>query len=53
MFRKAMKEEKLPFTLTQIDFLFRALDANNDGVIDIEEWKQKIFDDFRNPLQML
>ena len=48
-----MKSENLPFTLTQIDFLFRALDKKGDDVIDWEEWSAKIFDDFRNPLQLL
>lgn len=48
-----MQSEKLVFTLAQIDFLFRALDRNNDGQIDEEEWKYKIFDDFQNPLSLL
>lgn len=30
-----------------------ALDKDGDGVITEEEWTHKIFDDFRNPLQML
>mmetsp|Transcript_28903 Transcript_28903/g.27805 ORF Transcript_28903/g.27805 Transcript_28903/m.27805 type:complete len:184 (+) Transcript_28903:1666-2217(+) len=52
-FREAMKKEGLPFTLTQLDFLFKALDRNNDGLVDWDEWNAKVFDDFRNPLQLL
>jgi len=29
------------------------IDKKKDGVIDLDEWKAKVFDDFRNPLQML
>jgi hypothetical protein len=52
-FRKALQSEKLPFTVAQLDFLFKVIDQNKDGWIDLQEWGAKIFDDFRNPLQML
>eukprot|EP00347_Sterkiella_histriomuscorum_P022283 403331031 len=52
-FRKALLIEQLPFTLKQIDFLYKALDLNHDNAVQIKEWKTKVFDDFRNPLQML
>ncbi|CDW76181.1 ef hand family protein [Stylonychia lemnae] len=52
-FRKGIMLENLPFTLKQIDFLFRAFDIDNNNSLSIKEWKSKIFDDFRNPLQMI
>lgn len=41
------------FTAPEIDGLFRLLDVNEDDVLDIEEWKSRIYEDSLNPLQML
>lgn len=41
-FRSVMKREGLPFNVPQCDFLFKHLDSNNDGYLDLEEWTHKI-----------
>lgn len=41
------------FTAPEIDGLFKLLDINQDGELDIEEWKARIYEDSLNPLQML
>jgi len=41
------------FSAPEIDALFKLLDINNDGDLDIEEWKTRIYEDSLNPLQML
>jgi Ca2+-binding EF-hand superfamily protein len=41
------------FTAPEVDALFKLLDMNEDGELDIEEWKARIYEDSLNPLQML
>lgn len=41
------------FTAPEIDGLFRLLDINQDGDLDVEEWRSRIYEDSLNPLQML
>lgn len=38
------------FTAPEIDGLFKLLDINQDGELDIEEWKTRIYEDSLNPL---
>jgi Ca2+-binding EF-hand superfamily protein len=54
-FHKAIgKEEELSkFSAPEIDSLFNLLDLNQDGELDIDEWKTRIYEDSMNPLQML
>ena len=46
-------EELRGFTAPEIDGLFKLLDANQDGYLEVEEWKARIYEDSQNPLQML
>jgi len=41
------------FSAPEIDGLFKLLDINEDGELDIEEWRSRIYEDSLNPLQML
>lgn len=52
-FHKVMNMFDFRFTAPEIDGLFRLLDMNEDGDLDIEEWKSRIYEDSLNPLQML
>ena len=55
-FHKALNsEQELSGKLSapEIDQLFIIMDTNKDGELDVEEWKQKIYEDQNNPLQML
>ena len=52
-FHKVMNQFEFRFTAPEIDGLFRLLDSNQDGDLDIEEWKGRIYEDSLNPLQML
>jgi hypothetical protein len=44
---------ELRFSAVEIDGLFLSLDINEDGELDLEEWKARIYEDSSNPLQML
>lgn len=52
-FHRVMSSLEFHFTAPEIDGLFRLLDINQDGELDIEEWKSRIYEDSLNPLQML
>jgi len=52
-FHRAVKAVGLRFNAPQIDSLFVALDLNEDGQLDLEEWKSRIYEDTTNPLQAL
>lgn len=54
-FHKAINsvEELRGFTAPEIDGLFKLLDSNRDGYLEIEEWASRIYEDSQNPLQML
>lgn len=38
------------FSAPEIDALFKLLDGNDDGELDIEEWRSRIYEDSLNPL---
>jgi hypothetical protein len=40
----------LRFSAVEIDGLFIALDLNEDGELDLDEWKSRIYEDSSNPL---
>lgn len=44
-----LKELRAP----EIDALFNLLDLNEDGELDLDEWRSRIYEDSVNPLQML
>lgn len=44
-FHMALNELDLKFTAPEVDGLFRSLDANNDGELDLEEWQSRIYCD--------
>jgi Ca2+-binding EF-hand superfamily protein len=52
-FHRVLHMVGFKFSAPEIDALFKLLDANNDGELDIEEWKTRIYEDSLNPLQML
>lgn len=54
-FHKALNNvvELSKFSAPEIDSLFNLLDMNQDGELDIDEWKTRIYEDSMNPLQML
>ena len=41
------------FSAPEIDSLFSLLDTNEDGELDVDEWKSRIYEDSNNPLQSL
>lgn len=49
------KNMKRLFSLTspEIESIFVAIDENKDGLIDRDEWLNKIYEDSNNPLQLL
>lgn len=51
-FEKVMKR-LFNLTSPEIEAVFVAVDENNDGLIDREEWLNKIYEDSGNPLQLL
>ena len=52
-FHLALSELDLKFTAPEVDGLFKSLDINNDGELDLEEWQSRIYCDTQNPLQMI
>jgi hypothetical protein len=52
-FHKAISATELRMSAPEIDALFGVLDTKEDGELDIEEWKSRIYEDTTNPLQML
>lgn len=54
-FHKAINNdsELSKFSAIEIDSLFNLLDMNQDGELDLDEWKSRIYEDQMNPLQML
>ena len=49
-FHKAVNMTELRFSAVEIDGLFLSLDTNEDGELDIDEWKARIYEDSSNPL---
>lgn len=43
----------MKFSAPEIDGLFFLLDLNQDGELDLDEWRSRIYEDCHNPLQML
>jgi hypothetical protein len=41
------------FRAPEIDALFSLLDLKEDGDLDLDEWRSRIYEDSSNPLQML
>ena len=52
-FHRALKIERFQFSAPQVDYLFDVLDRNRDNELDQAEWAFKVYDDFRNPLQLI
>lgn len=52
-FHVALAELELKFSAPEIDGLFKVLDINQDGELDMDEWLSRIYCDSQNPLQML
>jgi Ca2+-binding EF-hand superfamily protein len=46
----ALSELDLKFTAPEVDSLFKSLDTNNDGELDLDEWSSRIYCDTQNPL---
>jgi hypothetical protein len=49
-FHRVMNMFEFRFTAPEVDALFKLLDMNEDGELDIEEWKTRIYEDSLNPL---
>ena len=50
-FHKAILSAGLKeFRAPEIDALFNLLDLNEDGELDLDEWKSRIYEDSTNPL---
>ena len=52
-FHKALNICNLSFSAPEIDGLFYLLDLNQDGELELDEWRSRIYEDSLNPLQML
>jgi len=52
-FHLALSELDLKFSAPEVDSLFKLLDFNNDGELDLEEWSARVYCDSANPLQMI
>ena len=52
-FQRCLKSEGFPFSAPQVDYLFDILDKDGNNEIDHSEWSFKVYDDFRNPLQLI
>jgi hypothetical protein len=52
-FHKALNMFEFRFSAPEIDSLFTLLDQNEDGELDVDEWKARIYEDSNNPLQSL
>ncbi len=44
-FHLALSELDLKFSAPEVDGLFKSLDVNNDGELDLEEWQSRIYCD--------
>ena len=44
-FHLALSELDLKFTAPEVDGLFKSLDVNNDGELDLEEWQSRVYTD--------
>lgn len=49
-FHKALNACELILSAPEIDALFIVLDTNEDGYLDLNEWKARIYEDSHNPL---
>ncbi len=47
-FHRAIKAENFNFNAPQVDFLFKLLDMNRDGYIDMGEWLGRVHEDGSN-----
>ena len=52
-FHRALNETEINLGAPDIDALFNLLDINEDGLLDLREWKNRIYEDSVNPLQLL
>ena len=41
------------FTSPEVEALFEVIDQNKDGLIDVDEWLETVYEDSSNPLQLL
>ena len=48
----AEMKKKFKMTSPEIEAIFVAIDENGDGLIDLTEWCEKIYEDSQNPLQL-
>lgn len=44
-FHRALNSLQLRFTAPEVDGLFKLLDINEDGELDIDEWRSRIYED--------
>jgi Ca2+-binding EF-hand superfamily protein len=49
-FHTALAEVELRFSAPEVDGLFKTLDTNQDGELDLDEWLSRIYCDSQNPL---
>ena len=49
-FHKALSLCNLQFSAPEVDGLFYLLDLNQDGELDLDEWRSRIYEDCHNPL---
>lgn len=40
-------------TSPEVESIFRAIDKNRDGLIDLDEWLETVYEDSANPLQLI
>jgi hypothetical protein len=52
-FHYALSELDLKFSAPEVDSLFKSLDFNGDGELDLDEWQARVYCDTQNPLQMI
>ena len=48
--QRACTAERIPLTMLEVDFIYRVMDENGDGVIVLPEWLEIIYEDASNPL---
>ena len=51
-FHKGLASTEIGLGAPDVDALFNLLDINDDGVVDLREWKNRIYEDSVNPLQL-